>query len=96
MARYITLDESLRTAHVNQELRFGWASLHMSGEDYNWTVGFCDMNDQFVYVPHGTRLVGPDNVEYTLELVQDKEKHFGRITGAYLAFLKRKGKKIWS
>jgi hypothetical protein len=68
MSRYVAADECQEQAKVNDKLRFGWFSLHMSLEDYNWAVGFSNEKNDMVYVPGGAKLMGSNKVEYELVL----------------------------
>ena len=91
MSRYTRIDECFGTAQRNQELMIGCALLNMYLRDsYNWIVGFASMDEDLVYVPDKTKLIGSDNVEYELKLIKDDAKK----TGEFLAFLTGKEEKF--
>ena len=99
MSRYLRKDEALRRKpYIGEILKFGWDSVHNIDANYNWVVGFCNKNEDMVYVPHGAKLIGKDNVEYQLVLEEDPKTdtmlNHETKTGEYLAFLKGKEKRF--
>jgi len=86
MSRYALKNDCLGEAKEKQKIQFGCFSTH-SLENYNWVVGFSDMQDRMVYVPEGTKLIGPDNKEYELRLEELRKRNLGSEKREVMAYL---------
>jgi hypothetical protein len=86
MSRYALKKDCLGEAKENQKLQIGYSYTH-GLESYNWIVGFSDINDNLVYVPEGTKLIGPDNKEYELKLEELRKINIYSEDKEVMAFL---------
>lgn len=92
MGRYSSKDECSSEAKENQKLMIGCSYTH-GLESYNWIVGFSDKHNNLVYVPEGTKLIGPDSIEYELRLEKvERDYSFPRV--AFKASLHGKEKRF--
>ena len=72
MARYAEKEDCLvKSVEEKQKVCLGCFYTH-NHENYNWVVGFATPDtDKMVYVPEGTKLIGPNGVEYEVRLTKD-------------------------